>query len=696
MPIKGSHILPSNVKIVWNRMDYVAGQCFGKTVLHLGCADAGLTTDRFFAGHHLHAKLLSSARRVFGIDIDEKGIDFLRRHGVKDVYVGNVYHLDKVELPEKPDIIVATELLEHLSNPGQFLDNLRSTYPDTPVILSVPNAYSWVAWQSMLDGLEQVHEDHNFYFSHKTLETLLQKHGYRIESEVVYSWGPPSPEKTAEFRRALARNIFFADGIVVTAVPESTGGQVSGGPNDQEAANPDDQLPVLALDGTASDEPGPQARYALGPAATSTLADSTSDFGASVATSPATVHPKRRLTFLAGDAGNFTFVRNIARELERDYQVELMNPGNQQAVQVDQIPDDGGIIWLEWANGPAISVSASPELYRKHPIVLRIHRYEIFSQTPRYINWHRIDAVIFVSRKAQESFRDLHPDQYRAIRRAFVVPNAVDLEKFRFRDRGPGFNLACTARIHPDKNLPLLVQCMDALRRIDTRYRCEVAGKVSDLALYRYLKQMVSRLNLDENLVFLGHVNDVSQWLDNKNYIVQTSVVEGHPVGLLEGMAMGLKPVVHSFYGIEEDMYPEGSVFLTPSEFADIVVHGDYQPSLYRDWVLERYSLAGQIRAIKSILEVATKAYETRRNRELFLEQSKKLLEAGNIDGAQELLMLLAKELPDDAQVLNDLGVILFMKGHADLARRLFIDALSFDPNHEEARYNLSVLQEKA
>jgi len=722
--IEVKHFLPSNVKIVWDRMDYVAGQCSGKTVLHLGCADAGLTAGRLLAGHHLHAKLVATAKRVFGIDIDEKGIDFLRKHGFKDVFVGDVYHLDRVELPEKPDIIVATELLEHLSNPGQFLDTLRSTYPSTPVILSVPNAYSWVAWQSMWDGVEQVHEDHRCYFSHRTLETLLRKHHYRIETEVVYSWGPPSPEKADEFRATLGRNIFFADGIIVTAVPTVS--------NKEGCATSDSHNAVLPPDGATRDketakaglasEPRALAQdlpaansvsvssgpvvdgsgFSTGPSSSLSTACSaglpTSTYRAAstgCSTSPAQASLPPHLIFLAGDAGNFTFVRSIAKELEHDYRVELMDAGDQQAVQIDQVPDDGGIIWLEWANGPAISVTASRELYLKHPIVLRVHRYEIYSQAPRYINWHRVDAVIFVSRTTRETFRSLHPDQYRAIRRAFVVPNGVDLEKFRFKDRTPGFNLACTARIHPDKNLPLLVQCMDALRRINARYRCEVAGKVSDPALYLYLKQMVSRLNLDENLVFLGQVNDISQWLDNKNYIVQTSVVEGHPVGILEGMAMGLKPVVHSFYGLEEDMYPEGSVFLTPSEFVDIITHGDYDSSSYRDWVLQRYSLAGQIQAIKSVLRVAMEAYEIRRNRESILDQSRALVETGKVAEAQELLALLAKELPDDAQVLNDLGVTLYMQGRTDLAKRLFINALSIDPNHQEARINLGIIREQ-
>lgn len=94
--------------------------------------------------------------------------------------------LDKAnELPVKPDIdlIIAGEVIEHLSNAGHFLDLL---YPcGAQVILTTPNAYSVAGIANMKRGIESVNREHVAWYSYHTLKVLVERHGFKI---LLWAW----------------------------------------------------------------------------------------------------------------------------------------------------------------------------------------------------------------------------------------------------------------------------------------------------------------------------------------------------------------------------------------------------------------------------------------------------------------------------------------------------------------------------
>lgn len=162
-----------------------------KKVLHLGCVDEGLTEERIKTGNLLHIRLMEVAKEVWGVDISEKGIKLLRKYGIKNLVIGNIEHIDQIEelRQQEFDIILATEVLEHLNNPGLFLQNVKKLFsPNTVMIITVPNGLRLTGLGYTLKGYEFVHPDHNYWFSYKTLDTLLKKNGYRIEEMLVYSF----------------------------------------------------------------------------------------------------------------------------------------------------------------------------------------------------------------------------------------------------------------------------------------------------------------------------------------------------------------------------------------------------------------------------------------------------------------------------------------------------------------------------
>jgi len=134
---------------------------------------------------------MNVAKEVWGVDISAEGIELLRKHGIDNIVVGDVEHIDQIEelKQQKFDIILATEVLEHLNNPGIFLQRVKKLFSsDTVMIITVPNGLRLTGLGYTLRGYEFVHPDHNYWFSYKTLETLLEKNGYQIDEMLVYSF----------------------------------------------------------------------------------------------------------------------------------------------------------------------------------------------------------------------------------------------------------------------------------------------------------------------------------------------------------------------------------------------------------------------------------------------------------------------------------------------------------------------------
>jgi hypothetical protein len=185
------HPLPGTT-LVRGRHPFVVQRCRAKSVLHVGCVDAGLLEERFARGELLHQKLRKVARRLIGTDIDADGIRFLAAHGIEDVYRVDLSD-PTAALPfarQTFDVIVLSEVIEHLLNPGRMLQRLQELMqPEvTALLVTVPNAFTVNNLLHMARGVEYVHPDHNCYFSYVTLRNVLQKSGLRIAEELAYTF----------------------------------------------------------------------------------------------------------------------------------------------------------------------------------------------------------------------------------------------------------------------------------------------------------------------------------------------------------------------------------------------------------------------------------------------------------------------------------------------------------------------------
>ena len=166
------HPIPEGKSV--KRETFILDRVKDKTVLEFG------------ASGPMHDAVVKVARQVYGVDL-------VASQGVV------ACDLDDVTLalpspPGAPDLILCGEVIEHLANPGWFLQRLRAAYQGVPILVTVPNAYCDAGRQHLKRGMENVNRDHVAWYSPKTLSVLLARYGFPVIEFAWYNGTPPYAE----------------------------------------------------------------------------------------------------------------------------------------------------------------------------------------------------------------------------------------------------------------------------------------------------------------------------------------------------------------------------------------------------------------------------------------------------------------------------------------------------------------------
>lgn len=154
------HRIPLDAPVV-SRFTFLRDRCRDKCVLSLGCIGPGQDV------------IDEVAAECYTIDREPVARE---RHKVMD--------LDKCP-PRMPgqswgiDLIVASEIVEHLLQPGRVLRALR-TY-GVPLIVTVPNACGYIMQYHAQRGVENVNVDHVAWYTWRTMTTLLHRTGWQVD-----------------------------------------------------------------------------------------------------------------------------------------------------------------------------------------------------------------------------------------------------------------------------------------------------------------------------------------------------------------------------------------------------------------------------------------------------------------------------------------------------------------------------------
>ncbi|XBO86747.1 glycosyltransferase [Bacillus licheniformis] len=147
----------------------------------------------------------------------------------------------------------------------------------------------------------------------------------------------------------------------------------------------------------------------------------------------------------------------------------------------------------------------------------------------------------------------------------------------------------------------LLLQAFKALIDKDPRYKLFIAGTFQDARYQLYFRQMIDELRLTDSVQFDGWQADMNQYLEDKHYLICTSLLESQHMSAMEAMAKGIKPLIHNFYGAKT-IYDESVVWNTIDEFVAMMTSDDYTSLHYRSFIEKHYSYDLSMRKIEEMI----------------------------------------------------------------------------------------------
>lgn len=292
------------------------------------------------------------------------------------------------------------------------------------------------------------------------------------------------------------------------------------------------------------------------------------------------------------------FIKDIAEILSNIYNVRLVVSTDGR--QIQEVYNWADIVWLEWANEMAIEITNKLPKVGK-TIICRLHRYEAFTPFIQKINWNNIDYLILVAEHMKKPLKTYHPNIYTHIKnKIIVISNGLNLNKFKFKMRQPGYDIAVVAHINHRKEPAFWLQIIGMLKKINKKYTLHIAGDFQDPTYEYYFNYFIKNTDLSENVKIYGWVKDVNAFLEDKNYILSTSIHEGHPYNIAEAMARGLKPIIQNYAG-SKTQWPNELIYNYIFEIPDLLSN-NYKSNEYRKFVETEWSLERQINNIFKLL----------------------------------------------------------------------------------------------
>jgi SAM-dependent methyltransferase len=155
----------------------------GRSVLDLGCIDHSAETALDLGDEWLHARMASVATELVGVDLLSDDAGALNARGY-DIRVGDVESFD---LGRTFDLVVAGDLVEHLSNIGRFFDAVATHMTaDSALVVTTPNPFNIEQFaQALLRNQIMANPEHTVWIDPRVMFELVSRSPFRI---VDFRW----------------------------------------------------------------------------------------------------------------------------------------------------------------------------------------------------------------------------------------------------------------------------------------------------------------------------------------------------------------------------------------------------------------------------------------------------------------------------------------------------------------------------
>lgn len=239
---------------------------------------------------------------------------------------------------------------------------------------------------------------------------------------------------------------------------------------------------------------------------------------------------------------------------------------------------------------------------KKPKIAVRILDWDYWCQyvptSQQYADF--VDYAIVI---APHMLREVEQTPYKG--KVHLIRPGVDLEKFTYRDNKEGSNVAMvTGDIWMLKNaMEGLFIFASLVQQVPNRnWHLHWRGQYADHG--RYMKVAVEHFiksrGLEDKVTLYPPVNNMNEWLESMNYIINPSIKEAFSYAVAEAMAKGIKPIVNNWYGADE-IWPKKYLYNTYRDAINHTFTWINSPE-YRSFIEENYDLKRMLNDFDKLL----------------------------------------------------------------------------------------------
>lgn len=172
-------------RVIGDAHALIVGMAAGKRVLNVGAAGNARHYSENGTEGWLHKRLADRAARLVGLDIDEAEIAVARNIGF-DIIAGDC---ETIALGETFDLIILSDVIEHVANPGTALVNVaRHLGTGGRIVITTPNATFAGSFLKVLCRLPpNVYWDHVALYAPEHIQALCDRHGFQLRVTAFFT-----------------------------------------------------------------------------------------------------------------------------------------------------------------------------------------------------------------------------------------------------------------------------------------------------------------------------------------------------------------------------------------------------------------------------------------------------------------------------------------------------------------------------
>lgn len=212
--------------------------------------------------------------------------------------------------------------------------------------------------------------------------------------------------------------------------------------------------------------------------------------------------------------------------------------------------------------------------------------------------WDYLDDAIVINKFYYDKVKkESNTPEEIVNKKLHLIYPGVDLNKFTFRKKERGYKIAMiVGNLWEAKSTYEAIRIFQEVNRAypGKPWELHIRGEYIPPEWHRIsYEHLIEISGLKDKITIYPPQPDMSDWLQDKDYILVVSHKEAFSYAAAEGMAVGLKPVLNNFFGSEwSPKYRFNSIYEAVTQIGE----GEFNQEEYRQYIQDNYDLKRMLR----------------------------------------------------------------------------------------------------